>query len=568
MHRFHFRIRIVSLLVVFIVLVFIARLFWLQVLHGEKYQETVNDQFISPVGTLFDRGSIYFSRKDGTILSAATVMSGFKLAINTKEISNPEAVYLKLVNVIPLSRETFFQKAARVNDPYEEVANHLTKEQADTVRALDIPGVSLIKEKWRFYPGGHMASRTLGLLGYKGDVFAGRYGLERSYDAVLSRGETMLYSNFFADIFSSLRSSVFENKQKEGDIVTTIEPEVQSRLESALGDILRDTGPEQAGGVVMNPKTGEIIAMAVLPDFDPNNFSEVKDVSLFGNPLVEHVFELGSVVKTLTMTSGIDAGVVTPNTTYFDPGYFTFNTEKIHNYDKKGRGQVSMQEVINQSLNTGVAHVMQKLGQQTFRNYFYKFEVDKKTNIDLPGEVNNLVSNLKSTRDIEYATASFGQGIALTPISALHSFSAIANDGHLATPHVVKKIIYTDGSEKVLEYPVSEPIVKKESTDTMTRMMVTAVDTAYMSGKIKLPHYSVAAKTGTAQIALPSGKGYYSDRYLHSMYGFYPAYDPEFITLFYIINPRSDTYSITTLGPEFMHLAQFLVDYYEVAPDR
>lgn len=566
--NFKLRLHVISAGMAGLMLLLIAKLFFVQVVHESDYRAMADRQYATPASDVFDRGSIFFTDKDGQEVSAATLTAGFKVAIDPQKITDPEALYAKLSPVLALDHDTFIAQASKHADPYEEVAIHLTKEVADQVSALAIPGVSIYKQKWRYYPGNDLASRTLGFVAYKGNDFGGRYGLERYYDDVLSRnGSDSLSINFFAEIFSNLGKTIFQTQPKEGDVVTTLEPDVQAYLDNTMQQVSTQWHTDEAGGIVIDPKTGAIIAMSAMPDFDLNDFSKVSDPLTFANPLVENVYELGSIVKTLTMSAGLDAGVVTPDSTYDDKGSVTLNGKTIHNFDKIGRGVIPMQEVLNESLNTGATYVMQQLGQERFRNYMLAFGLGEKTGIDMPGEVKSLISNLYSPRDIDYATASFGQGIALTPIAAVRAFSSLANGGTLITPHLASAIHYTDGTTQTIAYPAGQQIITKKTADTITQMLVTVVDKALFNGAEKMDHYSIAAKTGTAQIAMPGG-GYYSDRYLHSMYAYFPAYDPRFLVFLYDVNPKGVNYAANTIGHPIMDMAKFLINYYNVPGDR
>jgi cell division protein FtsI/penicillin-binding protein 2 len=565
------RIRIILIGVGILVLslVIIIRLFMLQVLHHADYVEKAKKQYSTFQGDAFDRGAIYFTAKDGTRVLAAATTVGYKLAITPKLVApKKDEVYERLNAITPIDKAMFLQKVARTDDPYEEVAYKLNQDQAQAVRALKFAGVDVFNQSWRFYPGENLASRLLGFVSYQGDKLAGRYGLERQYDKVLVRNQKESYSNFFAEVFNTIRGIVTSPTEEEGSLITTIEPTVQSHIEDTLRKMSEKYNPSEVGAIVMNPKNGEIIAMAVLPDYNINEFNKVENVSTFNNPIVENVYELGSVVKSLTMSSGLDAGVVTPETTYNDKGYVILNTERINDSDKKARGIVNMQEVLNNSLNTGATFVMQQLGRERFKNYMLSFGIGEKTGVDIPGEVKSLIGNLKSTRDLEYATASFGQNIALTPITTIRAFASLANGGYIITPHVVRAIEHTDGTVHTLSFPEPKQVLKKETTETISRMLTTVIDKGMFGGRAKLAHYSVAAKTGTAQVARPDGKGYYDDIFLHSMFGYYPAYDPQFITLFYIVDPKGVEYALNTLGYQFMDTASFLMTYYEIAPDR
>ena len=282
---------------------------------------------------------------------------------------------------------------------------------------------------------------------------------------------------------------------------------------------------------------------------------------------MENVYELGSIIKPLTVAAGLDAGVITPQSTYYDAGSITLSDYTIRNFDGRGRGTVSMQEVLSQSLNTGVAHIASLLGKERFRKYFYGLKLGSETGIDLPSEGHGLVKNLESTRELEYATASFGQGIALTPIGAVRALSTLANGGTLVTPHLVKRIEYENGTALDVTYPEGERVFSEQTSEDITSMLVKVVDTALKHGKAKNEYYTVAAKTGTAQIADPTG-GYYDDRYLHSFFGYFPAYDPQFLIFLYTVEPKGVQYASETLTDPFMELVQFLINYYAIPPDR
>jgi len=530
------------------------------------YTEKADKQYVTPSSDIFNRGSIFFSKKDGSLVTAGTVTSGFKLAMVPGDIIDEEDTYVKLSPYLKMDHDTFISKVSKKNDPYEEIATGLTKEQVTEIENLKIKGLSIFKNNWRFYPGNSLASHTLGFLAYKEDSLIGQYGLERSYNNVLSKSKDESYVNFFAEVFSNIKDNITENKQ--GSIITTIEPSVQYTLESELSDTFKKWNADQAGGIIINPQTGEIYAIVGLPDFDLNNFKDVSNVGVYRNPIVENVFEFGSVIKPLVMAGAIDAGVVTPETKYNDMGFVVVDKKTISNFDKKGRGTVTMQGVLDQSLNTGMVFVESKLGHDKFRTYMKSYGIGEKTGIDLPNETSGLIKNLESPRNIEYANASFGQGIALTPVEAARAFSVLANGGKIITPHLVKEIKYDDGLSKILEYPiVKENILKKESTDTITKMLIHVFE-SYDGGKHKFDHYSVATKTGTAQVAKEDGKGYYTDRHMHSFFGYFPAYDPKFLVFIFLKNPKEVKYASQTLIPPFVNITKFILNYYNVPPDR
>ncbi len=567
---FLFRIKIFSILLLFFALILISKIFFTQVVNKDLYTNLANRQYSTNSSNILERGTIFFENKDGELVSAAMQNTGYKITIDPSKISDPEIIFQKLTTVTDkVSYEDFTVKAGKKSDPYEEVAYKLTKEEADKVLSLKIPYVKIAQEKWRFYPGANLASNTLGFVAYKGDDLSGRYGLERQYQKVLARDKDEPYVNFFAEVFSNINENFFNDENKKGDIITTIEPNVLNFLEKELQNVKDKYQIDAVGGIIMNPKDGSIYAISSKPDFDLNAFSKVKDTSLYANPIVENVLEFGSVVKPLVMASALDAKVLTADTSYNDTGSVVVENKQIFNFDKKGRGPgTTMQDVLNQSLNTGMVLAYQKLGKEKMRDYMLSFGIKDRTGIDLPNETSGLVSNLNSPRNIEYANAAFGQGIALTPIEMVRALASLGNDGVLVTPHLVDRIKYENGKEEKITYPTSPTKISKETSEEITRMLVTVMDKSLKNGNAKIEHHSVAVKTGTAQVADNVNGGYYEDRHTHSFFGYFPAYDPEFIVFLYAVNPKGVPYASQTWADPFLNITKFLLNYYEVPPDR
>ncbi len=542
-------------------------LYGLQITHGSEYAAKAQKQYVKPVSALFDRGSLLFSAKDGTHPTAATLTSNYSIYMSPKLIKDPQNTYQALSEYLKIDRDQFIQKAMRANDPYEELSKKTDVTVAQSISALKLTGIGVNKEAVRSYPGGTLASHTLGIIGESNGTIEGRYGLERAYENILSRPQDTS-TNVFAQLFTNIYDSS-DGDSSHGDVVTTIEPTVQAFLEKILAKTAVQWKPEEIGGIIMDPKTGDIIAMAALPDFDPNNISTLKDVSVLSNPLAEHAYEMGSIMKPLTIATGLDTGAITTAFTYDDTGTMTLNGKKFSNFDGKARGpHTPVQEILSQSLNIGAATVALKIGKDDFVKYFTSFGFGTKTGIEQPNETAGLVSNLKSARDVEIATMSFGQGIALSPIAIVRALGSLANQGKLIKPRLVDEIDYMDGTKKTLMPEPAVQVFKQKSVEDVTRMLVRAVDEALRKGQFKMEHYSVAAKTGTAQIADPTTKTYYADRYLHSFVAYFPAYDPKFIMFLYQKYPKSTQYASDTLVEPFSELTKFLIDYYNVPPDR
>ncbi|MBI4692203.1 MAG: penicillin-binding protein 2 [Candidatus Terrybacteria bacterium] len=566
---FKFRIRLIYLFIFLFGAVLTTRLFFIQVVKGNYYEDLANQQYVAPAGEYFDRGSIYFKEKNGQIFSAAVIKKGFQLAVNPKILENSEDAYQKLSEIIVLDKNDFFQRVKKKDDPYEIVARRLDNETAKKISDLKIKGVNVFLENWRHYPADNLASHILGFVGYKKDFLLGRYGLEQYYENILSRGEENNFINSFAEIFTDIKKSIINNPEK-GDIVLTIEPTVQSLLEKTLEKTMEKYKSQLAGGIIIEPKTGKILAMAVKPDFNPNFYNEVKDLSIFINPLVENVFEMGSIMKPLTLAAGLDQEKITPQTTYENKGYVTINGKRIENYDiDKYLGKRTMQEVLNYSLNSGVIFAMQQMGKEKFQEYLINYGFTEKTNIDLSQETTGMLSNvIDSPREIEYATASFGQGIAVTPIAMTTALSSLANGGVLMKPYVVEEIKIKEGKDIKIEPQVKKQVLKKESAEEISQMLVEVFDKALMDGIYKIEHYSVAAKTGTAQVIKEGEKGYEEGEYIHTFFGYAPAFDAKFLTFLLLVKPQGVRYASHSLSEPFVNIVKFLLNYYKVAPDR
>jgi stage V sporulation protein D (sporulation-specific penicillin-binding protein) len=566
-----FRIRIITGVVLFLSFILLGRLYQIQIHQHKAYEEKAEKQYVHTVRDLYSRGSVFFTTKDGEKVSAATIQSGYLLSIDPTRIENPEETYEKINAVYPLVREDFIEKASNKEKTYQEIADRISNSEADAIEALDLSGVQMYRNQWRYYPGEDLSARTVGFVGYteeSADTLTGRYGLERYYNDVLTREDGRITVNFFAEIFSNLGSVLFDTtNSRTGDVVTSIEPTVARMLDRELQKVQDTYHSDLTGGIIINPKTGAIYALNAVPSFNLNDRSG-KTIEDFRNPLVENVYEMGSIIKALTMAAGIDSKAVAPSTTYYDAGFIDLNTYTIKNYDGKGRGTVDMQQVLSQSLNTGVSFIVKTMGKDKFREYFKALKFGNETGIDLPNETYGLTSNLNSPRDVEYATASFGQGIALTPIATVRALSALGNGGKLITPHIATKIEYQDGTSKDITYPEGDQVWSAETSEEVSRMLTRVVDEALGGGKVKLEHYSVAAKTGTAQIADNVGGGYYDDKYLHSFFGYFPSYDPEYLVFLYTVEPKNVQYASETLTTPFMELTKFLINYYNVPPDR
>ncbi|MEK7628712.1 MAG: penicillin-binding protein 2 [Patescibacteria group bacterium] len=562
------RLRIIAAVLITVALILVAKLYYISVVEHDAYLAKAENQLGGATQEMLERGDIFFTEKSGSRAAAALVQTAYNVNLNLTILKNADTVYTALNAITPIDSELFKRAVAKINDPHETVAKHVSREVVEKINALKIIGVSTSPERLRIYPGRTHGAHVLGFVGYKADRRVGRAGLERYWEDKISKKNEGPNKSFFADLLVNAVALGGGDANGQGaDLITAIEPTVEQRLEEILASVAETYSPKIVGGVILDPKTGAVLAMAAYPTFDPNAYGSVTDPGVFSNPMVEGLYEFGSTMKPLTMLAGIDSKAVTSTTEYTDTGVIVRDGARVSNYDGRARGRVPMQEVLSQSLNTGAAFVAEQMGIETFARYFTSFGLGEETGIDLPGEVPGLLSALQSGSALDLASASFGQGIAVTPIAMTRALGALANHGVIVNPHVVDQFYYPSGVHHRAWQEGDRRVVSAESADTVTRMLVKVVDDALLQGKLKMEHYSIAAKTGTAQIAVAGG-GYYPDRYLHSFFGYFPAHDARFLIFLFTVEPKGVTYASQTLAEPFGELARFLISYYDVPPDR
>lgn len=566
------RDRIDFLLLVWGVVLFVilGRAFYIQVIQHNHYNNIADKQYVAETPLNFDRGSIFFSRYKSQPVPAAQLRTTYRLVVDPTQVENKESLYKEILKVVPIEKSSFMDKVSKIDDPYEELAKNLSEEKMKSLKSAGLQGITFVKDNKRSYPQEKIGAKIIGFVGSDGVHVKGQYGLEKYYNDVLIRIESESSVNFFAQLFTDIKKNIVSNRDKqEGDIILTIDVEVERALHAVLIETKEMWNSDIIGGIVMDPSTGRIIAMEALPTFDPNNFTEVTDTSFFGNQNIGGVYEMGSIIKPITVASALDALVVTEGvTTYNDTGFRDLNGYKVKNFDGKARGEgTTLQTILDKSLNIGIVFLVEQLGTARFQEYFKKFGIGTETGIDLPTEASGLTKNIDSNVFVDNATAGFGQGIAITPIQTIRALAVLGNGGKLVNPHIVDSIVYKNGDVKKIVSDEGERIISAKASESISRMLVHVVDYALKDGKYKMNKYAIAAKTGTAQMVNPKG-GYYEDRYLHSFFGYFPAYDPKYIIFLFHTYPKGAEYASATLTDPFFKLVKFLISYYEVPPDR
>ncbi|MFA5386239.1 MAG: penicillin-binding protein 2 [Candidatus Paceibacterota bacterium] len=518
-------------------------LYNLQIKHGLIFATQAADQNRQSGLSIPNRGNIYFVDKDNRQIPAVLNKEFSIIYAVPTEIADSLETASQISAIVGQSVNALKEALSKPKSQYELLVYKASDDQIKQIQDLKVKGIYITKELLRFYPLGERASQVLGFVGpnQNDDGITGRYGIEAYFNDLLGGQTGQIQGDFII-------------KPKNGDdLVLTIDPNIQLEAEDILKNLVEEYKASAGMVIVEEPKTGKILAMNSVPSFDPNNYSNYS-LSSFLNPVVQAVYEPGSVFKVLTMSAGIDSGKITPQTTYVDKGSVTYNGKTIQNFELKTYGKQTMTNVIENSINTGAVFAERQTGHETFYNYLKNFGLNVATGITLPGELKGNLSNLVNGKDINYATASFGQGVAVTPIEVINAIAAIANKGKLMKPYIV-------ASEKPT---VIRQVISENTANQVVQMMVSAVKVNKVAD---IKNYSVAAKTGTAFV--PNFKtGGYTEDVINTYIGFAPAYDPRFIILFRIDKPAGAISAGRSVVPAFKKLAEFLLNYYNVAPDQ
>lgn len=563
----NWRIYLIFGFVLFLWAAIISRLFFLQVLQYKLLQAQALGQQISFTTVAGPRGQIFCENSQKTkgsqgsdeLKSLATNKDEWTISANTKEIENKDIFAEKLSQNIGLTKEEIFFKISG-EESYAVIVKNLSSEQLEKIKLLNLSGLLWENNPVRFYPQGETASQVLGFLGGEG---TGQYGLEGFYEDIL-QGKSGIQEQR-----KGLGSILYDEGQISldgSDIYLTVDYNIQFQAESLLKKVKDSLDIRSGQIIVMKPDSGRILAMANYPAFNPNEYSKQNDLDIFQNSATQKLFEPGSIMKPFTMAMALNEGKITPDTTYVDTGVVKFGTKSIHNFANEVYGTQTMTQVLENSINTGAVFAGSQVSHQTFLEYIDKFGFGEKTGIDLQAEAYSRNETLRNNGpDMNFATASFGQGIELTPLQIARGFCAIANGGKLVKPYMVEKIV-SGGDESVISKNISDPIISKETASQLTSMLVNVVDKGFNS-VAKIPGYYLAGKTGTAQIPLKNGRGYETDdKTIQSFVGFGPAYNPQFLIMVKLDYPKVPKSSLSAV-PVFKELAQYIINYWQIPPD-
>lgn len=564
------RLGSIRLVFFFFFLIVAYRLFQIQILNYGTYQALASGQHDILAKLIPERGSIYIEdpiNESGTYPVAVNKPMNFIYAV-PRDVKDIKDTATKLADILKISVEDVEFSLSKPNDPFEPIKHGVADEDAQKVRALNLTGVQIVTENIRYYTDGSIMSQVTGFVGYAGDFKQGRYGVEQHWEKVLAGTPGVLKSE--KDALGQI-ISVGERDMTPAvngaDVYLTIDKNIQYAACSSLDKAVKKHGAVGGTVVIMDPENGEIKAICNTPSFDANNFGSTKNIGVFLNNAVTDAYEPGSIFKPFTMAAALDKGKVTPATTYVDTGEVKIGSNIIRNSDLKAHGLQTMTQVLESSLNTGVIFAVRQTGRSDFSNYVKKFGFGEITGLELPQESSGNIKSLNQSNEIYTATASFGQGLTATPIQLLAAYGAIANQGKLMQPHIMKKIIYADGKVEQANVRTIRQVITPQTATTLSAMLVNVVE--YGHGKrAGVSGYYVAGKTGTAQVPLPNGGGYAVGKNIGSFVGFAPVDKPKFVMLVRINEPQDVIFAESSAAPLFGDLAKYLLNYYRIAPER
>lgn len=564
-------LRIFPLLIITLALIGLigVRLFVLQVLSFDYYRALAENQHQYNQEIIPTRGKIFI--RDGLsttpYLVATNVNRPLVYAV-PQQIEDAPVTARTLSQMLGIDQRETYERITDTDRKYVVIAKEIDEQVAEKLQEEALSGIYLEDQRHRIYPQGTLASQVIGFVGFDQDKKVGRYGVEGYFEKDLAgkpgmiEGARGLTGNW---ITSGPREFV---PAKDGvDIVLSIDRAIQFKAEDTIKKAVEAHQAKRGSVIIMDPKTGALLAMANYPSFDPNNYGDVEDISVFKNTSISAAYEPGSVMKPVTMAGALNEGAITPDLEFEDPGFVQLENFTIRNANSKSYGRVNMTTVLNESINTGLIFVEQTLGHQKFTKYMEQFGFGEQTGVELSSEAAGDISNLYRGGDLYPATISYGQGMTATPLQIVTAYAAIANGGSLNRPFIVAEKRYEDGRIDTTQPTEVRRVITRHTATTLAAMMVSVVEQGH-GKRAAVPGYYIAGKTGTAQVPYSDRAGYDPNRTIGSFAGFGPVDDPAFVMIVKIEEPRDVIFAESSAAPVFGEIAQFILNYYQIPPTR
>jgi cell division protein FtsI/penicillin-binding protein 2 len=560
-YSYNLRIFFVLGLIALFFAVVVARLYTLEVTNHASILVQAATQHGELALIPASRGEIYLTntKKNQPVLVATNITKKLVFASGRQMTDQDRRLAAtKLASILDIKSADLLDRMINGNQNYLPLKHQLSDEDAQKIEDLNLTGIHLDPEEVRFYPQNNLASQVLGFVGYsdRSDDKQGQYGVEREYEKELA-GRAGVASASGTDM-GPLAGS---------DVYLTIDQAIQFKAQQVLDETVKKHGADSGSVIVVNPKSGAILAMANYPDFDPNTFNSAESVAMFNNDAVYSDYEPGSVFKAITMAAGINENAISPQSTYTDTGSIQVDDRVIKNSNPNPLGTQTMTQVLDESLNTGAVYVQQLIGRDKFTDYVKRFGFGTRTNVDLPGEGTGDISQLDKKGNIFLANASFGQGITTTPIQLVQAYTAIANGGVMVKPYVVDKIVHPDGQVEQKNKTEVRQVLNKAAASTVSAMLVDVVENGH-GKKAAVPGYFIGGKTGTAQVAYKDRSGYDPTKNIGTFIGFGPMDNPAFLMIVRINEPKDVAFAESSAAPAFGEIASFILNYLQIPPTR
>ena len=564
------RIGYVALVMIGVLVILVFRYAYLQIVQGDALAQRMRDQsgyefrIQSLRGAILDRG--------GKELAVSSMTKSLFVDPNhVYDTHNPEEIASDIAPLIGLTEQDILDDIAH-GGGFVWVKRRLEHTEYEAVRAVirekgysDCLGFQ--NEAKRYYPNDALAANVIGFVGTDDE---GLDGVEQALDPLL-KGEVREERLTVDGQRRPILDSIFAGRRVYGSdycktVSLTIDSTIQFMVEQELDRAMAENNPDSITAIVMDPKTGEILAMASRPSYNPNRFWEYPQEN-WKNRAVSFIYEPGSTFKAVVAGAALQEGIVTPNQVFFDPGYVMVSGRRIQNWSNESYGAVTFTDIVKKSLNTGFAQVGLSLGAEKMMHYTRVFGFGERTGIDLPGEEEGILFSADDMRDSDIATTAIGQSIAVTPLQLVTAMAAIANGGTLMHPYIVREIRNPDGSVYEERTPRE---IRRVLEPTVDRTLIGLLEQVVASGggmKAGVKGYRIAGKTGTAQKIRRETAGYLEGRYIASFCGFAPVEDPIFTVLVMIDDPRGgDFYGGQIAAPVASRIFTQLLRYAHVEP--
>src|SRR5574341_1489389 len=549
---FNRRVTFVGAVLIILAGLIVYRLFSIQFgINTAYFAETALTEYRYQVTVQPPRGEIY--DRSGVLL--ATNRIEYEIGVSPALIYDREGTAQALAEITGLPYDELLTSVS-VQEPYILLVRPAPATMGQALLERELDGVVVTPIQRRYYPHGSLAAHVLGFVGLDQ---IGYYGIEGFYNQILA-GQAGVSDQSRIPF----EASGGEAWRARSDLYLTIDSEVQYLAETALAQAISDTGAQGGTIIILDPRTGEILAMASAPTFDPNLFYE-SDPALYENPAINQQYEPGSTIKVLTMAIALEDGVVTPTSTYDDTGVVEVGGITVNNWDQRAHGVTTMTDLLALSLNVGATHLSLELGPTRFYDGLAAFGLGQPTGVDLQGEVAGSIKRPGSAEwhEADLATNSFGQGMAVTPLQLAMAVGAVAHDGLIMQPHMVIRRVDVDGTITDYGPAALGRAISPETADSLSLMLTEALERE--ASRALVPGYSIAGKTGTAEIPIPGG---YDPRgTIASFVGFGPVDDPRFVVLIKLDRPTSSRWGSDTAAPAFGALVERLVVLLEIPPD-